>query len=382
MHPSGGRKFVLYDAQGREPECCDFIKTRGEKNMEYKLNYGVSVLTLPRRAIENLSDIPSDYIKVLLALAGTPEWLADTESHFSSVAESCGCSQKRARSALDFWAENGILSRGEQQNGCVRAEAKEAEQNSGIADTSDGKRAVKAKKPELPAYTAEEISRMMDSDADLRPLVNECEQLMGKIFSEYEVASILGMHDYLGLDAEFILLLVDYCSRRGKKSMRYLERTALGMTEEGIQTTEALEAKLKSMDKLEDDTYRIKKMFGMGDRALTAKEKKWVENWCLTWQMPFELIEYAYELTIGGIGKPSAAYVNAILERWHAAGYRTKDEVSEAKPEHGGQSTPPERESGEKKRGGKKASSADGPGFDIDEFLELALKRSFSSENE
>ena len=355
-------------------------KNTGRKDMEYKLNYGVGVLTLPRRAIENLSDIPSDYIKVLLALAGTPEWLADTESHFSSIAESCGCSQKRARSALDFWADNGILSRGEQNDG--RTEEKEAPERSGSsADTADGRRTAKAKKPELPAYTAEEIARMMESDTELRPLVNECEQLMGKIFSEYEVASILGMHDYLGLDAEFILLLVDYCSRRGKKSMRYLERTALGMTEEGIQTTEALEAKLKSMDKLEDDTYRLKKMFGMGERALTAKEKKWVENWCLTWQMPFELIEYAYELTIGGIGKPSAAYVNAILERWHAAGYRTKDEVIEAKPEGSGQSTPPERESGAKKSGGKKASRADESGFDIDEFLELALKRSFSGED-
>lgn len=40
--------------------------------MEYKLQYGCDVLTLPRRVIENLSDVPSDYIKVLLALAGTP----------------------------------------------------------------------------------------------------------------------------------------------------------------------------------------------------------------------------------------------------------------------------------------------------------------------
>lgn len=336
--------------------------------MEYKLQYGCDVLTLPRRVIENLSDVPSDYIKVLLALAGTPAWLTDTEQYFSAVAEHCGCSQKRARSALDYWVKSGLLCQAESVDRTVSADVT-ADDGSG----ADKTKPVKSKKPELPVYTAEEISRMLEAESDLRPLINECEQLMGKIFSEYEVASILGMHDYLGLDAEFILLLVDYCSRRGKKSMRYLERTALGMAEEGIQTTEALEAKLKSMDKLEDDTYKIKKMFGMGDRALTAKEKKWVENWCVTWQMPLELIEYAYELTIGGIGKPSPAYVNAILERWHAEGYRTREEASQAKSAWEGQK--PRSETGKDAKG---SASAGKQSFDIDEFLELALKRSFS----
>jgi DnaD/phage-associated family protein len=106
--------------------------------------------------------------------------------------------------------------------------------------------------------------------------------------------------------------------------------------------------------------YKIRKLFGIGERALAPKEKAFLAKWSTEWCLPFEMIEKAYEIMVGAIAKPTFAYENGILEKWREAGCKTIEDV--------------EGLLASQKKAPKKQETRE-TSFDLDEFFELAAKR-------
>ena len=102
----------------------------------------------------------------------------------------------------------------------------------------------KLKKPEatLPTYTTEELSGILERRAETSAVIDECERMLGKMFSTSETAKVVGLIDYLGLDGEYIINLCAHCARIGKKSLRYVETVAFDLYDRGIISVEALDA--------------------------------------------------------------------------------------------------------------------------------------------
>lgn len=166
--------------------------------------------------------------------------------------------------------------------------------------------------------------------------------------------------DYLDLDSAYIITLVDYCSRSGKKSLQYIKKLAFSLYDEGITELPALNAKLKSIEKVNSLEGEIRKLFGMNERALTTKEKKFLTAWVCDFGYGIDVIKKAYEVTVDATGKPSASYANAVLERWNKEGLRDVAAIEAAKSEK---------------------LPADGS-FDTDDFLDAAIRRTFGKKEE
>ena len=103
-------------------------------------------------------------------------------------------------------------------------------------------------------------------------------------------------------------------------------------------------------------------MFGMGGRALTTKEKKYIASWIEKMNFSIEMIRLAYDKTVDVTHEPSCAYANGILERWYADGIDTPEKVKDA----------------DERRSADKAMST-GSSFDNDDFFEAALRRSYET---
>lgn len=320
--------------------------------MNYKWNYGNRVLVIPAEALEK--EPSAQQLRVLLALAAEPE-LADRQEDLARVA---GCTKKSVPDAIAFWEEAGILSAGiEAKNEQPAAvEAKPAQEAPKEAKTN-GKL---AHADELPDYTTAQMNEMMERRQSLRIMVNEAQKTMGKMLTPYEINILLGMVDYLGLDEDYILLLLAHCKRVEISGLRRIERYAISLMDSGVRTAGELEERVQTLEALHTLEGKVRAMFGMRNRSLTKKEQAMLEAW-EGYGYGEDVIRRAYEIAVNSTGKPSMPYANSILERWHSEGLKTAEEIDRKMEE--------ERASGAAK---DPASS-----FNTDDFFAKALKRSF-----
>ena len=350
--------------------------------MEWKWNYGQGVLVLPSTVPE--ADATPEQLRVLLWLASDPTLFAKP----AQLARLAGADREEVGDILDFWQSVGVLSNGKEAQESKKAQrkptdkpAKPATDTKKTTSATEAKPAAEAKpaletkpaaeaKPaflaradELPNYSTAELSDLLEKSQSLRMLVNEAQNIWGKVFNPYEAQLLVGLSDYLRLDDEYILLLLAHSKRIGKKSLREVERYALRLVDDGVTDAAALEEFVKRTEARRTLQGKIRAMFGLGSRSFTAKENAMLDNW-VSYGYGEDIIRRAYEITVGAINEPSLPYANSILERWHSEGLDTAAQI-DAKLDA-------ERE--------KKGQAVMTGSFDTDDFFEAALKRSFYTE--
>ncbi len=299
--------------------------------MKTEFCFGRGVINLPAACLHYVKDAPHEYLRVLLALASgrAPK----------GVQEITGLSEETISEALLYWKKTGILA--------------------------DGEDAVLPAQPFVPVYTGADMLRIAE-ETDIRELSDVCRAILGKEFTPAEEELIYRLYDSMRLEFEYVVLLCKYCHDIGRPSMRYVEKTAIDLYDRGITTVSALTAHIENEEKKGDVLYQIRKLFGIGERALTEKEDECLTKWVIDWQIPYELIALAYDkmMTNPDVKKPSFAYEHTILKEWHEAGIQTRDEA-EAHT----------LKVKETKKKAKKEAAPKEIGFDLDEFFNAATLR-------
>ena len=299
-----------------------------------KLNFGDSVVSLPGAVKDGLAGAGGAELRVLIAVASG----AKNEDEIASM---CKMSADDVRGALAFWRGAGIIE-GESDR-MTRGETP-----SDVASR---------------VYTGGEIEKICADDKSIDLLITKCREILGsRVFTHAEASSVIYLRQGLGLDAEYILLLCSYYVKRDKITVRFIEKKAISLYDDGVRTLPALEAYLSGETKRHDIENTVRKLFGLGERTLVPREREYISNWT-KWKISDELIRRAYEETVQNTDRPTLAYANAIIENWHSAGVETGAEAEEKKKEF--------KSKTEKKTKKKKAD----PGFDLDEFFDLAIAR-------
>ena len=71
----------------------------------------------------------------------------------------------------------------------------------------------------------------------------------------------------------------------------------------------------------------IRRLLGIGERALTQKEKKTFTQWFETWGFTEDIVTLAFEKTVDTISRADINYINAILKRWNHMGYTSIEDI-------------------------------------------------------
>lgn len=320
--------------------------------------YGSDAMVLPATLWEHVDKASKKDLKILLALAADSLSRVDLNASVSRVSTALSLQAKEVEAALSFWRGTGIVAL------CEEGEPLQTPSKTPDAATS-APNAVSAKAPlviadgGLPAYSAEELSGILERRGELSDLIHECQQVFGKIFNTREVSLIAGLTDFLGLDGEYILLLLAHCRRMEKKSLRYVEKMAISLHDEGVTNARDLEERLRHIEMMASAGGKLRVMFGISSRAPTTKEKAMFEKWICVMQYDDAVLKMAYEITVDAIGKASVPYANTILERWYAEGYKTVEDVEHAIAEY------------------RRKKTDGNSSFDVDDFFETALKRTY-----
>lgn len=187
-------------------------------------------------------------------------------------------------------------------------------------------------KPETkPVYTANEIYSCASESMELKEMFAVSEKILGKHLSSTDINVLYSLYDYYRLPADVIPMLLMYCVKIGKKSMRQIEKVAQDWGDKGIDTLELTEKHIRKMERYNSKLNKVKSSLGICDRAFTPTEEKYVGTWIEQMNMSVELIAYAYDITVVNTGKLSVKYMDKILADWHGNGIKTPKQATEYK---------------------------------------------------
>ncbi len=291
------------------------------------------LVVLPKDVIPFLKDATAEQLKVLIYYFSQPA------TDLASAVKATGLTAQGVESAFLFWQKAGVF---------VPMQAEESKKI--LPDTGVFRN-----------YDSETLSAAMDGDNEFSTLCNlACEKLQ-KQLTKNDFSTLFYLYDFVRMPMPVICGVIEDCCKRGKKSMQYIYKKVVALYDDGIDTYDRFEAYMAEREKLNSSIGAIRKLFGMGERALTAKEEKLFECWFSDWKMPFELIRLAYEKTVDTKGMLSTTYMNGILRRWHDSGFQSLADVAK----------------GEGSRDIKGDSS-----FVGDDFIEAALSRGFDEDGD
>ena len=329
--------------------------------MKIYFEYGRKALAMPSVPKKLLLRAGKTELRLLFVLAQNKEIAENYEDYADSLAAEFKVTRLALDSALGFWIGAGILSK---EKAADPAEERGTLEHIMETTVNLPKEEVKKRTrvTELPQYTGEEFSRVLERRSELSVLIEEAQNILGKVFNITETQCLVSIAEGLGLDEEYILTLLAYCKRIDKSNMRYVEKTAISLYDKGIQSAVQLEEYFRQLDRVASAEGKIRKIFGMGERAFTTKENAFVDAWINKYGFDFEMIKLAYEETVNNTSKPSMSYANKVLESWYAEGIKTPADLGKAK---------------EKRKGAPAGAQA--TSFNVDDFFNAAINRGFDT---
>lgn len=297
--------------------------------MQYQLDNGIwsSVFAVPTAVVDaHLRLSGGVQLKALLwVLRQGTDTFED-----SALGEALGISPADARDALSYWQETGILqfhaegTAAAPETAASAPQTPESQRNQSAATPAVPKHypLPRAERPD-PAFVAK---RMQESE-EIRCLMEEAEQILGRLLSPGDLGVLLMLHDHYGLPVDVILMLLQYAASNGKGNMRYIEKVAQNWADEGITTHMQAEEKLQALTNVRRAWDTVQRTLGLPARAPSTREENYVSAWVLDWKFSPEMIKLAYDRCIDATGKFAAGYIHKILERWHREKITTPQQV-------------------------------------------------------
>lgn len=334
--------------------------------MKIKINYGTGVATLPTVALDSIDRATKADVKLLFLLCAEPSLLSG-ESRDACMERICrrsGCSLSRVEASLAFWRGAGVLDEDEEEGGDMTASPTapaELTADTGTADTAapnpteapapaEPSEPAPAKEAppavtvtvtragtkmldELPNYTADELERFFSEQKEAAGYLQECQAVWGSMFNHRDHTVIISLVNVWGFSWDYVLSLLAYANKYFQerdnqgKSLNFVYRLGISLHKEGILTDEALRQRFLEEERLRDFEHRIRAMFGLGERNLTPKEKKYFSTWLYEYKYGTDIVELAYNITVDTKGAPNMNYTNGILKHWYEYGLTTVEAI-------------------------------------------------------
>lgn len=259
--------------------------------------------SIPNRVVDGLLNIATGaQLKVLMYLLRYDKLAHEA----SDIARFCNISPEEVESAIGFWVKENVFSL---EQGKLRLIS-----------------AVKTVQPrELPRV--QPTIMLEETGKEFRDMVGEIQRITGKVINQPLLAVLYNMTENLHFSCEMVVQLAAYCSSIDKFSARYLETVAIDWFDNGINTFELAEQKIRQLEDTRNLQSRLKRAFGIATN-FSAKQREMLDGW-IGMGLTEELMIEAYNRCMDNKGQMSFAYMNKILESWGKLGYKKVTDIRE-----------------------------------------------------
>jgi hypothetical protein len=336
-----------------------------------------------------LIDATQEELRVLLCLIEAVERGLPTEAE--AIASAAAVSAARAASSLRYWAEVGVLTE----------ETEAAQAAAPTPATGEEEKAAPPAEPsanwvaERRMLTGEETAAVVERE-QMAAFIDACQQLAGRVFSTPDVEMLVSLCDELPFSHEYMMTLASFCKRRSGRarfSVRYLSKVAYSMLERECLTVEQLEAYIAAYEKFSGEEWKLRKLFGMGERKLSQREQEYFLAWT-GFGYGEEVVGIAYDIAVDRTGKASLPYIDKLVRAFHAAGCQSEADVqrylererqehaAKKLTAHAGGQTGKKEKTFSTGKSGEDASATGGSSFRSKDYMAAALRRSYGDDGE
>lgn len=293
-------------------------------------------------------------LRVLIAVLE----VSGQEIQIDSLAQKCKISKARARSALVFWEEAGIVFRG-----CSTPTiTEEFEKRLQIGEIHED--------------CAKNVAEQIRSSA-LADMINECAQAMNRsALNTREIKDLTALYTQYALSEEYIVMLAAHLAEGGKLTVTKLINKAISLSEREIDTPRALEEYIAQETDENEAERSFRKIFGIYNRALSKTEKEHFKKWGKEFGYYTEIVGEAYDIAVTNVNRGHLSYVDKLLTRWYESGCRTLKECIARYEADGEEMKAKKEEKKQKKKTEPKERFGD---FDVEDAFQRALDRSYGT---
>lgn len=262
------------------------------------------IFTVPARLIDKYIRLTSEYqLKALLFVPRN-----NGQADGLEIAEALGTDKESIADIMEFWCDEGIL-----------AADGEISRVSPVAEKETAKKSKIAKKASPPRLSRVDIANQLKSNKTLTQLINQAQLVLARPLTDGETEVIINMVNYYGLPAEVILMILEYFRAETQKGFRlsfsYIESMARDWAEEGIETVEDADCKLKKIEQGNRYWNEVCAIAGIKLKRPTDKQREIVSVWFKSFDIAMitlaaDIMKRAEDVA------PSVNYMDKILKKW------------------------------------------------------------------
>lgn len=253
---------------------------------------------------EHMANANGEYVKVYLFLLRHLKGPGGIPT-ISQIADALDDTEKDVIRALNYWKNQGLLDYE------IRTEA-------------DCSAAVPS--AELHASDVSDIERFR-SRKEFREILHVTEQYLQKTLSHTEMDAITYFYESLGMSADLIEYLIEYCVENNHKSIHYIRKVALSWHEQNITTVAQAKCNTVFYNK---NYYTVLNAYGIKGRAPAASEISFIKRWYEEYGFSSAMVIEAVNRTMDAIHQPSFDYTESILKRWFDKGVHNLEDIAAA----------------------------------------------------
>lgn len=291
--------------------------------------------------------VPCDVVDKHIKLAGSAQlkvllWILRHSGENFTVDDlgvSLSMNKADVNDAMQYWIETKIIT---ENNGIIEP----AKDNLKTVDLKcnnnenrnlqgsilkDNKRFMSrsVSRPQKP--DSEFLAKRISESEEIAFLMQEAQVILGKPISTGDSATLLMLHDTDGLPVDVIIMLLQYAVSVGKGHMRYIEKVGIRWADEGIDSLEKAEKKIRYLSDMKKAWSIVEKITGIEHHSPTLNEKKFADKWVNEWNFTDDMIREAYERCVDNTGRFTFKYTDKILERWLKMNIKNIKEANEEK---------------------------------------------------
>lgn len=166
------------------------------------------------------------------------------------------------------------------------------------------------------------------NNSETTDMLKDIEKILARPLSSKEMEIYLGWQREFNFPSELILILIEYCSSKGKNNFRYIEKVAESWNDMNIKTVDEAQIHIKQNEDKWTKIRRILSYLGMKSSEVMKPQEEMLEKWIFTYKFNMQLIEKACDICFERLNRADFKYIDGILGKWHQNNIKTIEDIA------------------------------------------------------